>query len=445
MAAPAQTLHHEHERHSGAENCAPPGYSLHVRAINAIPAHCLILDLAVPGAPIIFANPAAAQGFRCGAQALIGRPFVDLTTQAEGLRRELRRIARKLILGQEARTEAEFRRDDGSTFVLGMTIAPLQDDLGRITHAVAFGRDITPLLEERRKKIELEIKLDAERRERERIALELRLAQRLESVGRLAAGIAHEINTPIQYVGDSVQFLRSAVEDLQRLNSVYFESVNSLGDSRQYDDFRKRIARAEEEIGKDFILAELPQAFDRTLEGIERVTHIVRAMKEFAHPASQEQVAADLNHAIETTLLVARNEYKYVARVELQLGSLPQVICNIGELNQVFLNLIVNSAHAVHESGRDLSSGLISIRTSHNEDFVDVEIEDNGCGIPPENLDRIFDPFFTTKEIGKGTGQGLAIAHNIVVDKHAGQFLVQSEPGKGTRMTIRIPVNGRDH
>jgi two-component system NtrC family sensor kinase len=169
----------------------------------------------------------------------------------------------------------------------------------------------------------------------------------------------------------------------------------------------------------------------------------LRAMKEFAHPGHVEQTAADINHAVQTTLIMARNEYKYSAQVETHLGELPDVVCNVSELNQVFLNIIVNAAHALRESGKDASTGRIRITTEQAGDRVLVRIADNGCGIPKENLEKIFDPFFTTKEVGLGTGQGLAIARSIVVDKHGGDIGVESEPDVGTTFTLSLPVEGR--
>jgi two-component system NtrC family sensor kinase len=159
-------------------------------------------------------------------------------------------------------------------------------------------------------------------------------------------------------------------------------------------------------------------------------------MKEFAHPDAAEKTSADLNRALETTLLIARSEYKYVATLQLYLGEIPKITCNVGELSQVFLNLIVNSAHALADARRDSETGAIIVRSALVEGCVVLQFEDNGCGIPPE----IVDPFFTTKEIGRGTGQGLAIARAIVVDKHSGSISVASTPGLGTRFTLRLPV-----
>jgi signal transduction histidine kinase len=260
---------------------------------------------------------------------------------------------------------------------------------------------------------------------RQAAEMELRLAQKLEAVGRLAAGIAHEINTPIQYITDSVHFLGSAFDEL-------------LGVVVARDGPQK----PSEEIDISFLQEEVPKAVERTIEGTERVATIVRAMKEFSHPDASEKVAADVNRALQNTLMISRSEYKYVATVDLHCGDLPEVLCNVGELSQVFLNLIVNSAHALADAGRDAETGRITIRSAAVEGWAEFTFEDNGCGIPPEIIDKIYDPFFTTKDVGRGTGQGLAIARAIVVDKHGGSISVQSSPGTGTCFTLRLPLGG---
>jgi len=274
-------------------------------------------------------------------------------------------------------------------------------------------------------------------RERERMASELRLAHKLEAVGQLAAGIAHEINTPVQYVGDSLYFLQSAARDTEELLGIYRRELGTQ------EVAMSRVREAEVRTDLDFLRTEVPRAFERALDGVARVTHIVRALKEFAHPDGNEQKAADLNRAIETTLTVTRNEHKYCATVETKLGALPEVVCNVGELNQVFVNLIVNASHAIQDAGKDATSGRIVISTEASDDAVLIRVSDNGCGIPERNLERIFDPFFTTKEVGKGTGQGLSIARAIVVERHAGRLDVTSEVGVGTEFVIRLPVAGR--
>jgi signal transduction histidine kinase len=307
-----------------------------------------------------------------------------------------------------------------------------------------MGADITAKRQEIRKKQELQDKLVEEMAERARVVTELQLAQKLESVGRLAAGIAHEINTPIQYVGDGVHFLRSAYQDFNQLLDGWRTAVDALPENPEHGALRLEVAELAAKFDLDFLRAEIPSAFERTSDGVERVTRIVKAMREFAHPDTNEQNPADLNRAIGTTLLVASNEYKYFATVRTEFADLPAVVCNIGELNQVFLNLIVNAAHAIHQAGRDVKTGEIKISTAADGDAVIIRISDNGCGVPPENLSKLYDPFFTTKEVGRGTGQGLAITRSIVVDKHGGHIGVTSGVGTGTEFTLRLPVAGRD-
>jgi|SRR5215469_3487893 len=415
----------------------------HYEALDAIPGHVLILDVRRTDQPIVFANRATLRDYGYEMTEMFGRPFLSVVDPAAaGACMDALRMAAAADNG-DARIELQVLRRDGTRFAAGMTFAPLPDAQGEVAYLVCSGRDISSLLAGQRKREELQKQLYAEMQERERIAIELRLAQKLESVGRLAAGIAHEINTPTQFVGDGVYFLKSAVADLQQLIEVYRDAVKTLAQGAESEPILARLAQIEASFNTSFLDEEIPKAFERTHEGIERVASIVRAMKEFAHPDAQEQSPADINRAIETTLLVARNEYKYSASVQTELAELPHVICNVSELNQVFLNLIVNAAHAIEAAGRDASTGLIRICTTHGDRWIEIAFEDNGCGIPPENLERIFDPFFTTKEVGKGTGQGLAIARSIVVEKHGGTLAADSFVGRGTRMILRLPIGGR--
>lgn len=417
------------------------------RAMDAIPGHFLILDARRAGIPILFANGAVARDYGYEPEALIGLRFSQLAAIGTEEQEQLTWLREASAAGPGSRRELQAVRRDGSPFLVGIAVAGILGQQGDITHFVCSGRDITVMIEEQRRREALQGQLYAEMRERERMAIELRFAQKLESVGRLAAGIAHEINTPIQYVGDSAHFLKAAVADLQQLNDVYRTAVEALIAGDTPDDVRASLTRAEARISKDFLDAEIPDAFARLREGVGLVAGIVRAMKEFAHPPTHDHSPADINHALETTLMVARNEYKYLAAVTTELAALPPVMCNIGELNQVFLNIIVNAAHAIAAAGRDADSGVIRICTAVEGQNVEISFEDNGCGIAEGNLERVFDPFFTTKEVGKGTGQGLAIARSIIVDKHSGEILVSSEFGVGTRMLVRLPIGGRtgDH
>jgi signal transduction histidine kinase len=285
-----------------------------------------------------------------------------------------------------------------------------------------------------------------------RLESELAQAQKLESVGRLAAGVAHEINTPVQFVSDSVHFVREAMNDLSDIVDKYRELRTATESSEQTGAEIKAAAKAAEEAEDDadldYILENAPVALDRARDGLGRVAAIVRSMKEFAQPDRKEMAQADLNQAIASTLVIASNEYKYVADVETQFGELPLVNCYAGEVNQVVLNLIVNAAHAIGDvvkgkpDGGAPAKGLITVRTRVLDGSVEISIGDTGNGIPVDVRQRIFDPFFTTKEVGKGTGQGLAIARNVVVDKHHGTLHFETEIGKGTTFYIRLPVDG---
>ena len=272
--------------------------------------------------------------------------------------------------------------------------------------------------------------------------LERQLAQtqRLESIGQLAAGIAHEINTPVQYIGDNVRFLQDAFRDLIHLAQA--QSKPECDGDIQGTACPAPTQVALEEGVLEYLTDEVPKATEQLLQGVDHVARIVRAMKEFSHPGQIEKTLADVNGAIESVLVVSKNEWKYVAELTRDLDrSLPLVPCLVGELNQVILNLIVNAAHAVAEA-RNGAGGLgrIHISTRTDGPFAEIRVSDDGGGIPKAIQAKVFDPFFTTKPVGKGTGQGLAIAHAVVVQKHNGTIHFESEPGKGTTFVIRLPL-----
>jgi len=280
-----------------------------------------------------------------------------------------------------------------------------------------------------------------------RLENELAQAQKLESVGRLAAGVAHEINTPVQFVSDSVSFVREAMDDLSEIVDKYRELRNvTQNENNMGADVAaaaKAAEEAEDDADLDYILENAPVALDRARDGLGRVAAIVRSMKEFAHPDRKEMTQVDINQAIKSTLVIATNEYKYVAEVETAFGDIPQVNCYAGEINQVVLNLVVNAAHAIGDVVKGTQNkGRIRVATRVLDDQVEISIADSGKGIPVEVRSRIFDPFFTTKEVGKGTGQGLAIARSVVVEKHGGTLHFETEVGVGTTFYIRLPING---
>jgi signal transduction histidine kinase len=280
--------------------------------------------------------------------------------------------------------------------------------------------------------------------EQRRLEMELQQAQKLESVGRLAAGVAHEINTPVQFVSDSVHFVSFGVNDLTKLIHDY-RGLLQVEDIAALSERQTQIRDAESAADLDYLLDNLPKALNRALEGLERVATIVRSMKEFAHPDSRDMAPVDINRAIQNTLTVARNEYKYVAEVKTEFADIPMVTCHGGEVNQAVLNIVVNAAHAIEDRVRGTTDkGHISVRTQREGAFVTIAISDDGGGIPETIRGRIFDPFFTTKEVGKGTGQGLAIARSVIVDKHGGELSFESETGVGTTFIIKLPIENAE-
>lgn len=267
-------------------------------------------------------------------------------------------------------------------------------------------------------------------------------SQKLESIGQLAAGVAHEINTPAQYVSDNTRFLQEQFDGILRVLDQYSAQIDADAPAQSWAERVAETRATLDEVDYDFIREEIPQALAQSLEGLERITTIVKAMKDFSHPGSEIKEPVDINQAIQSTVTVCKNRWKYAADLEFELASdLPSIPCHVAEFNQVVLNLVVNAGDAIasHLEGQD-KKGLIEVSTRLNGSMAEVRVKDNGGGIPEDVQQRIFDPFFTTKEVGKGTGQGLAISRNVVVEKHGGELLCESEPGVGTTFVVRIPL-----
>jgi len=283
-------------------------------------------------------------------------------------------------------------------------------------------------------------KLQNEVATRERLEQELSLARRLEAIGQLSAGVAHEINTPLQYVGDSVHFLGQA---LQRITG-YLKRVDQLTQAEPapaWSDVLSGLQKGRKEARLDFLLDEIPRAVQSSKQGVEHVSKIVQALKAFSHRGTEEKGASDVNAAIENTLLMTQNEYKSVATARTDLGAIPPVCCILSQLNQVLLNLIVNAAHAIADAKRP-DPGCITVTSRASDNVVQIDVSDNGAGIPEHLRHKIFEQFFTTKAVGRGTGQGLALARQIIIDNHGGTLSFVSEVGKGTTFTLRLPIDG---
>jgi PAS domain S-box-containing protein len=399
------------------------------RLVEQLPAVVYQLALSDDGPPVpVYVSPRA--------EALIGLD-VDAPLTLYELGRHVPAEDRRTVAaaiaaarsGAPQPVEFRFQRSDGEEVWLR--------DSGAVVTDGPEGRQIQGLL------FDVTAAKHAEA-ENHRMEAELRLGQKLEAVGQLAAGIAHEINTPIQFVGDTVRFLEQAFRDLLALQAIQDELELAAAAGAVSPALLERVATAREDADLDYLRERVPAAFERAADGIDRVATIVGAMREFAHPATAEQVPVDLNRALRNTLIVAANEYKYVADVETDLEELPPVVCNVGDVSQAFLNLIVNAAHAIADRVGDTSErGRIRIKTRHEADSVVVSIGDTGCGIPTDIAGRVFDPFFTTKAVGRGTGQGLAIARVLVVERHCGSIAFETVPGAGTTFHVRLPIAGR--
>jgi len=279
--------------------------------------------------------------------------------------------------------------------------------------------------------------------DRKRMERELTQAQRMQAIGHLAAGIAHEINTPTQYIGDNARFLQAGFGDLDTLLGAFDHLLQAAKQHTVTDELISEVEILVRRANVDYLTAEIPRAIEQSLEGVDRVATIVRAMKEFSHPGQHDKQAVDLNHLIESALTVSRGEWKHVADLVTDFDAgLPPVPCLPSDLSRVMVNLVVNAAHAIADVVQDGTNGKgrITLRTRRCGDWVEVRVEDTGTGIPEEIRSKVFDPFFTTKDVGEGSGQGLAIAHSIVAEEHGGTISFETAAGRGTTFIVRLPL-----
>lgn len=316
-----------------------------------------------------------------------------------------------------------FWQKNGASFSADFIVCPTRGDSNEMIGAVLIFRNLT------------------EQRLREASRIH---SMKLESIGVLAAGIAHEINTPIQFIGSNLSFLQESFQDMLPLLTAYSRLKEAVatgtGDA---STLLAEIDRLEEAADIEYLVDETPKAFAQTRSGVDRVTKLVLGLKGFAHSGdSENRQTADINEIITNSLIVCQNAYKYVARLELELGDIPAVKVYPGDIGQVIVNLVVNAAQAIAEQKATKDAmGLIRIRTFHDGQWLTIAVTDTGSGIPEGLRQRIFDPFFTTKDIGRGSGQGLAISRNIIHDKHHGEITLESTVGQGSTFFVRLPVH----
>ena len=370
-------------------------------------------------ATVSYANQRMADMLGLGLRDIFGhriQEFMD-PDSAERMQR---------AMGESERLESEsldltwLGRHGGIRTVVSRT--PIIDDRGRYRGAFCIVHDIS---------------------ERLRLERQLLQAQKLESIGQLAAGVAHEINTPAQYVGNNIRFLQRSLAELLQGQREMEAMLKAAAAGGRCPDLGKRIDAFHLSHDFKFIMEELPEAVAESIEGIDRISEIVRSVKQFAHPGDQEKALSDINEAVGNTVLVSTNEWKYAAELDTDLAEdLPPVPCVSSEIKQVVLNLIINAAHAIEDKlgQKPSTKGRITVRTRLADDHVLISVSDTGTGIPDAMRARVFDPFFTTKAVGRGTGQGLSIAHTIISEKHGGSIDFETEEGIGSTFTVRLPL-----
>lgn len=374
---------------------------------------------------VTMANPAAIQMLGYASQEdAMGMSMIDLYKNPEDRDILLEKIFSQ---GRVSAYEVEMRRQDGQIISVLVNAHVRHNEAGEFIGIQGTVVDISHRKEEEAQNVH---------------------SQKLAAIGSLAAGIAHEINTPVQYVSDNTSFIKDAFEDLNHVLDTGTALFDAVGQDKEIDPGIKQAALdfeiALEDADLNYLKEEIPLAVTQSLDGLSRVSRIVRSMKEFSHSSGDQWEPADINHTLENTLTVAKNEWKYLARIRRNFQmDLPLVSCNPGELSQVFLNMIINAGHAIAEytDSTDGEKGVITIQTRSISSGVEIRISDTGAGIPEEVQDQIFNPFFTTKAVGKGSGQGLSIAHSVVVDRHKGKILFETEPGQGTTFIIQLPVS----
>jgi len=366
---------------------------------------------------IIKANLKAIQFFGYTAEELLGQPVeLLIPTRQKDRHVMLRQQYYDQPHAQKTPQPLSGLRKDGTEFPIEIELSPMHID--DALHIITSIIDIT---------------------DRVKLETQLQVSQKMEAIGELAAGVAHEINTPLQYVGDNARFIQDGINELTPLISNYRKAIEQ---SEVPSEVLTSLQQQESDDDLEFLLEDIPHAVTEILSGVGKTGSIVKAMKEFSHPGQKQKAPIDINHILKNTITVSRNEWKYCAELETNFDEqLPQIM-GLPIINQVFLNMTVNAAHAIREKlgNEPKQKGLISIQTKNLNNKIEIRISDTGTGIDEQHLNKVFDPFFTTKEVGKGTGQGLSISYNIVVDQFNGTIEVDSIVGEGTTFIIRLPI-----
>ncbi|MHC4656569.1 MAG: sensor histidine kinase, partial [Planctomycetota bacterium] len=338
------------------------------------------------------------------------------------------------------------RRKDGTTFFTETSLKLVSQD--KEEHIIAIARDITERKQAEEATALAYRKLEEANRELKEMQGQLVQSEKMASIGQLAAGVAHEMNTPVGFVASNFQTLENYVSKFKSLVEMYDELIGGIevSEKAQLLDKANAISQSRDDMKIDFVLEDIQGLFDDSKEGLSRVTNIIQNLRDFSRIDQVEEFDEyDINAGIEATLVVARNEIKYHSDVKAKLSkNVPHLYCNASQINQVFLNILLNASQAIKSREKEDKKGTITIRTYVADDHVMCEISDDGRGIDPENLSKIFDPFFTTKSVGSGTGLGLSVSYDIIVNKHKGELFADSTVGKGTTFTIKLPISRKN-
>jgi len=390
---------------------------------------------------IVYCNEKYADSLGLTIEEIIGKSDDDLFTE-ELARRHVQSDREAIDTGGTVELFFHHRKDN-EEYVARVLKTVVRNELNEISGILCVLEDFT----ERTRTLEGLKAANRELEETNRQLCEMQMqlvrSEKLASIGQLAAGVAHEINNPMGFVTNNLFSLRKYLAHITDMHQGYEDLIAKLDDGPCADTAQaiKEIRALKEKLKIDYIFEDIPGLFDDSMEGVQQIIKIVKTLRDFSRVDRLEDFArGDITEGLRSTLIVANNELKYATEVVTDFADVPEVYCNIGQLNQVFLNMLVNAAQAIGEQNRR-EKGRIEIRVDADEQFVNCRISDDGPGISPENISKIFDPFFTTKPVGKGTGLGLNLSYDIIVNKHKGQLLVDSELGKGTQFTIRIPLN----
>ena len=402
---------------------------------------------------ISFWNTAAENLFGYRSKEVIGRSLHDCVIPERHRKAFAEEFIQSVAPGKHqainTKTGIEACNAAGDEFPVEISISPIQ--INGEWHALGIARDIHLEIQAREQRTLMEHEIASRKRiqetlfqetkEQKRLLQELKTTQsqllqseKMASIGQLAAGVAHEINNPVGFVNSNLGTLKTYLGELMELIDKYSDAEKELPEG---SFLAKEIASYREKLDLDYLRQDISDLLHESLDGIDRVKKIVQDLKDFSHVDNKERQWSDLHHGLDSTLNVVWNELKYKAEVKKDYGEIPQVNCVASQLNQVFMNLLVNAGQAIETRGE------ITICTRHRDDMVEISIADTGSGIPEDKIDHIFEPFFTTKPVGKGTGLGLSLSYGVV-QKHGGTLEVESEAGRGTRFILTIPVDGKD-